>query len=45
MALKNLKNFKGVTGLTSFTETGDVDKDMYILRIRGDEFVEPKKNS
>jgi ABC-type branched-subunit amino acid transport system substrate-binding protein len=44
MALKNLKNFKGVTGRTSFTETGDVDKDLYILRIRGDKFVESKKN-
>ncbi len=43
-ALTHLKNYKGVTGLTSFTNSGDVHKELYILRIRGDKFIELKHN-
>ena len=39
-ALIHLKNFEGITGLTAFDETGDVKKQLYLLRIRGDEFIE-----
>ena len=38
--LKNLKNFNGVTGPTSFDENGDVHKKLYLLKIKGDKFVE-----
>jgi len=38
--MKKLKNYKGVTGLTSFDETGDVQKRFYLLRIKGEEFVQ-----
>jgi ABC-type branched-subunit amino acid transport system substrate-binding protein len=43
-ALKNLQNYPGVTGPTSFTETGDVLKELSILRIRGGRFIELKKS-
>jgi len=39
-ALSGVRNFPGVTGLSSFDETGDVDKQIYLLKIRGDEFVQ-----
>jgi len=38
--IKKLKNYKGVTGLTSFDENGDVQKKFYLLRIKGEEFVQ-----
>ncbi|UCD31740.1 MAG: ABC transporter substrate-binding protein [Desulfobacterales bacterium] len=38
--LMNLQNFDGVTGITSFDGTGDAQKDLYILQIEGDAFVE-----
>lgn len=38
MALMNVKDFPGVTGLTSFDETGDVNKQIYLLKIRGRHF-------
>lgn len=38
--LINLRNFQGVTGLTSFDNNGDVRKKLYLLRIKGDKFVE-----
>ena len=38
MALMNVKDFPGVTGLTSFDETGDVNKQIYLLEIRGRDF-------
>jgi branched-chain amino acid transport system substrate-binding protein len=40
--IKKIKNYKGVTGLTSFDETGDVKKKFYLLRIKGEKFVEIK---
>jgi ABC-type branched-subunit amino acid transport system substrate-binding protein len=39
-ALMQVRNFPGVTGLSSFDETGDVDKQIYILKIRGDQFIQ-----
>ena len=38
--LMNLQNFDGVTGITSFDVSGDAQKDLYILQIEGDTFVE-----
>jgi ABC-type branched-subunit amino acid transport system substrate-binding protein len=40
VALKKLRDYKGVTGLTSFEETGDVKKDFYMLKVKGQEFVQ-----
>jgi ABC-type branched-subunit amino acid transport system substrate-binding protein len=39
-ALLELADFPGVTGLTSFDETGDVDKRVYLLKIEGSRFVQ-----
>jgi ABC-type branched-subunit amino acid transport system substrate-binding protein len=39
-ALMKVKDFPGVTGLTSFDETGDVNKQIYILKIKGRQFVQ-----
>jgi branched-chain amino acid transport system substrate-binding protein len=38
--LTNLRDFQGVTGLTSFDNNGDVRKKLYLLRIKGNKFVE-----
>jgi branched-chain amino acid transport system substrate-binding protein len=38
--LKRLTGFQGVTGLTSFEWNGDVRKNLYLLQIRGQRFVE-----
>jgi hypothetical protein len=35
-----VKDFPGMTGLTSFDETGDVDKQIYLLKVKGDQFVQ-----
>jgi ABC-type branched-subunit amino acid transport system substrate-binding protein len=40
--LLNMRDFPGVTGNTSFDATGDAVKDVYILRIKNDRFVELK---
>jgi ABC-type branched-subunit amino acid transport system substrate-binding protein/predicted negative regulator of RcsB-dependent stress response len=34
------KNYPGVTGRTSFTPDGDVEKELYILTIRGDDILQ-----
>jgi len=39
-ALMGVKDFPGMTGLTSFDETGDVDKQIYLLKIKGRRFVQ-----
>ena len=39
-ALMQLKDFQGVTGLTSFNDSGDVQKKLSLLRIKGDKFIE-----
>ncbi len=41
-AIMEVKDFPGVTGVTSFDETGDTDKDLYLLRIEGGRFVQIK---
>jgi ABC-type branched-subunit amino acid transport system substrate-binding protein len=38
--LKRLAGFQGVTGLTSFDNNGDAIKNLYLLQIRGQRFVE-----
>ena len=38
--LKRLQGFQGVTGLTSFDNNGDAIKNLYLLQIRGQHFVE-----
>jgi ABC-type branched-subunit amino acid transport system substrate-binding protein len=42
--LFNLENFQGVTGLTRFDETGEVQKKLHLLRIKGRRFVELETN-
>ncbi len=42
--LLSLKDYEGVTGLTSFKENGDVEKELYLLRIRGEKFIELKRD-
>jgi ABC-type branched-subunit amino acid transport system substrate-binding protein len=39
-ALINLNNFQGVTGLTSFDKNGEIKKRLYLLRIKGNKFIE-----
>ena len=39
-AFMKVQDFPGVTGLTSFDETGDVNKQIYILKIKGRRFVQ-----
>ncbi len=38
--LIRIRDFPGITGKTSFTESGDALKKLYLLRVRGDRFVE-----
>jgi ABC-type branched-subunit amino acid transport system substrate-binding protein/TolA-binding protein len=38
--LANLDNFPGITGNTRFDETGEVQKKLHLLRIKGKRFVE-----
>jgi branched-chain amino acid transport system substrate-binding protein len=40
VALMEVRDFPGVTGLSSFDEKGDVDKQIYILQIRGAQFIQ-----
>lgn len=39
-ALAALQNYPGVTGITSFDESGEARKQLYLLRIEGSRFVE-----
>ena len=41
-ALLEVKDFSGVTGLTSFDETGDAEKQLYLLKVEGDHFAQIK---
>ena len=43
-ALKNLTDFKGVTGYTSFKENGDSNKQLYLLQIENNQFVQLNRN-
>ncbi|QTA91007.1 penicillin-binding protein activator [Desulfonema magnum] len=38
--MTRIQNFRGVTGLTSFDNTGEAHKQLYLLRIEGNKFVE-----
>ena len=38
--LMKLSNFQGVTGLTSFDNNGELQKNLYLLKIKGNKFVE-----
>jgi ABC-type branched-subunit amino acid transport system substrate-binding protein len=40
VALLEVKDFPGMTGITSFDETGDADKQIYLLKIEGRQFVQ-----
>ncbi|MBU4288280.1 MAG: penicillin-binding protein activator [Proteobacteria bacterium] len=40
--LMKLSNFQGVTGLTSFDNNGELRKDLYLLKIKGNKFIELK---
>jgi ABC-type branched-subunit amino acid transport system substrate-binding protein len=39
-ALLEVKDFSGITGLTSFDETGDAKKRIYLLKVKGRRFVQ-----
>jgi ABC-type branched-subunit amino acid transport system substrate-binding protein len=41
-ALMEILDFQGVTGVTTFDVTGDVMKDLYLLKIEGRRFVQIK---
>jgi ABC-type branched-subunit amino acid transport system substrate-binding protein len=38
--LQKLYNFEGVTGLTAFKENGDTVKQLYLLKVEDNKFVE-----
>ena len=38
--LLNLKNYPGITGKTSFSETGEVEKSLFVLMVKGKNFVQ-----
>ncbi len=40
--LANLEDFPGITGSTRFNESGEVQKNLHLLRIKGKRFVELK---
>lgn len=41
--LLNLKSFEGTTGMTAFDDSGDVEKQLYMMRVKGKRFVELKR--
>jgi len=41
-SMKRLYGFHGVTGVVTFDETGDAEKDLYLLAIEGGRFVQIK---
>ncbi|MBE9529745.1 MAG: ABC transporter substrate-binding protein [Proteobacteria bacterium] len=43
--IMNLQDFQGVTGTTSFDNTGNAHKKLYLLQIQGDKFIEMENNS
>lgn len=40
--LHGLKNFPGITGLTSFSENGEANKELYMIKVQNGEFTEYK---
>jgi len=43
--MMNLQDFQGVTGTTSFDHTGNAHKELYLLQIQGDKFIEMENHS
>jgi len=43
--IMKLQDFQGVTGTTSFDNTGNAHKELYLLQIQGDKFIELENNS
>ena len=43
--IMNLRDFQGVTGTTSFDPTGNAHKELYLLQIQGDKFIELENHS
>jgi ABC-type branched-subunit amino acid transport system substrate-binding protein len=43
--IMNLQDFQGVTGITSFDNTGNAHKELYLLQIQGNKFIELENNS
>ena len=43
--IMNLQDFQGVTGITSFDDTGNAHKELYLLQIQGNKFIELENNS
>ena len=43
--IMNLRNFQGITGTTSFDQTGNAHKKLYLLQIQGDKFIELENHS
>jgi ABC-type branched-subunit amino acid transport system substrate-binding protein/predicted negative regulator of RcsB-dependent stress response len=43
-ALQNLTDFNGVTGYTSFKENGESNKQLYLLQIENNQFVQLNRN-
>jgi hypothetical protein len=41
----NLQDFQGVTGKTCFDNTGNAHKELYLLQIQGDKFMEVENNT
>jgi len=39
-ALLQLRNYPGVTGKTSFNESGEAEKELFVLTIRGDKIIQ-----
>ena len=39
-ALRDMPPYAGVTGKTSFSETGEAEKTLYLLKVNGNQFIE-----
>jgi ABC-type branched-subunit amino acid transport system substrate-binding protein len=40
LALSQVRNYPGVTGATSFTQQGDVEKNLFLLQVQGGNIVQ-----
>lgn len=43
--IMNLQDFQGVTGITSFDNSGNAHKELYLLQIQGNKFIALENNS
>ena len=41
----NIQDFQGVTGITSFDNSGNAHKELYLLQIQGNKFIVMENNS